>query len=146
MHAVKSKKWVDAVTIELKFAVSSYSGNAMSTMSKSYLSAVVVYLYSENGKLAWQTYQDALDVPEFASSDQAFAAEDVISAYRSKSKEAIESAISRHACFKFLDNCIARLVKNLTKTDVTKTAEGLGGGAVDLGTLTLQDEDEEDLT
>lgn len=146
MHAVKSKKWVDAVTIELKFAVASYSGNAMSTMAKSYLSAVVIYLYSENGKLAWQTYQDALGVSEFASSDQAFAAEDLIAAYRSKSKETIESAISKHASFKFLDNCIARLVKNLSKTDVAKTAVGLGAGAVDLGTLTLHDDDDEDLT
>eukprot|EP00889_Picochlorum_renovo_P005816 jgi/Picre1/32846/NNA_008175.t1 len=126
MHAVKSKKWVDAVKIELKFASS--------------------YTCTQKMERGRGKYQDALGVPEFASSDQAFAAEDVIAAYRSKSKESIESAISRHASFKFLDNCIARLVKNLTKTDVAKTAEGLGGGAVDLGSLTLHDDDEEDLT
>jgi hypothetical protein len=130
LHAVRSKSWDAAVRIELRFALSSYNAKSMSTMSKSYLSAIIICLYAEDGKQAWQTYQDALDVPEFASSDQAFAAEDLMSAYRRGTTEAIESAIAKNTCLTFLDNCIARLVKNLAKTDIARTAKGVGGHIV----------------
>lgn len=148
LHAVKSKRWEDAVKIELQFAVSSYSTRGYSTMCKSYLSGIVIALYSGNGVLAWETYQDALGVPEFSQSDQAVAAQDLIFSYNKNTKDALKSAISRHSCFQFLDNCIIRLVKGISNTDIEKTAESLGRfiATQGLGKIELKDDEEEDLT
>ena len=148
LHAVKSRRWEDAVKVELQFAVSSYSTRGYSTMSKSYLSAIVIALYSENGVLAWETYQDALGVPEFSQSDQAVAAQDLIFAYNKNSKDSLKSAISRHSCCQFLDNCIIRLVKSITNTNIDKTAESLGRfiATQGLGKIALKEEEEDDLT
>jgi hypothetical protein len=148
LHAVKSKRWADAVNLELQFAVSSYSTRGYSTMCKSYLSAIVIALYSGNGVLAWETYQDSLGVPEFSQSDQAVASQDLIFAYNKDSKDAIKSAISRHSCFQFLDNCLVRLVKSITSTDIEKTAESLGRfiATQGLGKVHLKEDEEEDLT
>lgn len=148
LHSVKSQRWEDAVRMELQFAVSSYSTRGYSTMCKSYLSAIIIALYSEKGDLAWETYQDALGVPEFSQSDQAFAAQDIIHAYDKKSKDALKSAISRHSCFQFLDNCIIRLVKSITNTNIEKTADSLGRfiATRGLGRVELKDDEEEDLT
>ena len=117
-------------------------------MCKSYLSAIVIALYSGNGVLAWETYQDQLGVPEFSQSDQAVASQDLIFAYNKDSKDAIKSAISRHSCFQFLDNCIVRLVKSITSTDIEKTAESLGRfiATQGLGKVHLKEDEEEDLT
>lgn len=148
LHAVKSKRWEDAVKIELRYAVSSYSSRGYSTMCKSYLSAIIVSLYSGNGVMAWETYQDALGVPEFSQSDQAFAAQDLIFAYNAKTKDSLKSAISRHSCFTFLDNCIVRLVKTLSNTDIEGTSESLGRfiSTQGLGRVELKGHEEEDLT
>jgi len=141
-HAVRNDLWNDAASFLLRFAVSSYSAGAMASMSKSYLGAVLVWLYAENGKNAWDTYQDALGVSEFASSDQAFAAEDLITAYRTQSLEAIQSTLANHSCFKHLDNCIAKLTKMLDTTDIKKASQGLGGSVLTQN----NDDEEEDLT
>lgn len=141
-HAVRNALWNDAASFLLRFAVSSYSAGAMASMSKSYLGAVLVWLYAENGKNAWDTYQDALGVNEFASSDQAFAAEDLITAYRTQSLEAIQSALTSHSCFKHLDNCLAKLTRMLDTTDIKKASQGLGGSVLNQN----NDDNEEDLT
>ncbi len=125
LHAVRSQLWADAIRVELGLALSAYNARAYSTSCKAYLAAIVIGLYGEDGKTAWSTYQDALAVPEFASSDQAFAAQDLVQAVASGDKSVIEACVTRNPCFGFLDNCIVRLAKKMGATDVRKTAKGL---------------------
>jgi tetratricopeptide (TPR) repeat protein len=150
LHAVRSQQWSDAIKIELRLALSSYNARSYSTSSKSYLSAVIVALYSQDGKGAWQTYQDALDVPEFASSDQAFAAQDLFQAFSTRDEAAIDACIQRNSCLTFLDNCIVRLVRKMTsQTDVRKTAAGLPSHLLHgdvRGRVRSDEGEEEDLT
>lgn len=148
-HALRNKKWAEAVSLLFKLATSAYGAHAMATMSKAYLGAIVVWLYAEDGSNAWQSYQDALCVDEFSSSDQAFAAEALIQAYRSISTESIDAVISSHSCFRHLDNSIARLAKLLPKTDIAKTAQSMGaviGESTGIASAGREDLDEDDLT
>lgn len=149
LHAVRSQQWSDAIKIELGLALSAYTARAYSTSCKAYLAAIIVALYSEDGKTAWLTYQDALDVPEFASSDQAFAAQDLFQAFASADKKTIDAFVTKNACIGFLDNCIVRLARKLSTTDVRKTAkalpESLGGNVIVTGGPGISD-GEEDLT
>jgi hypothetical protein len=152
LHGIRSQQWSDAIKFELGLALSSYNARAYSTACKAYVSAIIVGLYAGQGKTAWQTYQDALDVPEFASSDQAFAAQDLFQACAARDAGAIGACVERNSCLGFLDNCIVRLLKKLPSTDLEKTAQGLprhlmgdlsmaGEG---IGTVLLTDD--EDLT
>lgn len=125
LHAVRSQQWADAIKVELGLALSAYNARAYNAACKAYLAAIVIGLYCEDGKTAWSTYQDALAVPEFASSDQAFAAQDLVQAVASGSGSVIEACVAKKPCFGFLDNCIVRLAKKMGATDVRKTAQGL---------------------
>ena len=125
LHAVRSQQWADAIKVELGLALSAYNARAYSTSCKAYLAAIVIALYGEDGRTAWCTYQDALAVPEFASSDQAHAAQDLVRAVATGDKSAIDACVAKNSCFGFLDNCIVRLAKKMGATDVLKTARGL---------------------
>ena len=155
LHAVRSRQWSDAIQAELALALSAYTAGSYSTACKAYLAAIVVGMYSENGKAAWQTYQDALDVPEFSSSDQAFAAQDLFQAISTADPSVVDECVERTSCLKFLDNCIVRLLKGIgSSTDLRKTARGLpdgvrmivGGPAGGGGGGGVSDGDEDDLT
>ena len=149
LHAVRSQQWVDAIRVELGLALSAYTAKSYSTACKAYLAAIIVALYSEDGKTAWQTYQDALDVPEFASSDQAFAAQDLFQAFSRTNTSMIDACVAKNSCFGFLDNCIVRLAKKIGSTDVRKTARGLPESlrtGLQVANDGLGDGEEEDLT
>jgi tetratricopeptide (TPR) repeat protein len=149
LHAVRSKAWSDAIRVELGLALSAYTARSYSTACKAYLAAIVVGLYSEDGKTAWQTYQDALDVPEFASSDQAFAAQDLFQAIATADSSVVDACVDKTSCLKFLDNCIVRLLKRIgSTTDLAKTARGLPEGVRMVVGVDVNgsDDDDDDLT
>jgi hypothetical protein len=43
---------------------------------------MVIHLYNGDAAMAWQTFQDALDVEVFSNSDEAFVADALFMAYR----------------------------------------------------------------
>lgn len=56
-HLIRAKKWGDAVNMLMRFAASCDTAGARSSQCKAYLGAVVVWLYAEDAKQAWLTYQ-----------------------------------------------------------------------------------------
>jgi len=156
-YAVVNEKWSEAVRMSLKLAASACANRAYATMSKAYLGAVVILLYAECGEEAWKTYQDALGVNEFISSDQAFAADALISAFHAADNGiggcVIDEVIRGNSCFRFLDTCIGRLAKKLSTTNIQKVVKGLGPARVHASRtdghnddIVLLDDDEVDLT
>ena len=142
-HAVRSQRWPDAVAILVRFAASCLQINAVNTVCKSYLGAVVVWLHAGEANSAWATYQDALAVSEFNSSQEALAAEDLLNAYREADAEAIAAVIKRQHCFAHIEPPVARLAVKLPgNQDLQRMAGELGGGGVFAG----DEVEEEDLT
>lgn len=145
-HLLRRQRWADAVTTLLRFALSCQASRAHLSQCKAYLGAVVVWLYAGDAAQAWAAYQDALSVEDFASSDEAFAADELLAAYRSADSEAIAAALKRHHSFIHLDNQVAKLAKKLPApgTDVGHMAAQLGRAGVGAGGMAA--EEEEDLT
>lgn len=142
-HLIKTQKWGDAVRLLMRFAASCDACGARSSQCKAYLGAVVVWLYGQDAKQAWMTYQDALEVETFASSDEAFAAEALFDAYRTGDPEAVVKLVKKNQTLSNLDNQIARLCKKLPTGDVAKLGHQLGGAAPGLD---VGEGGEEDLT
>lgn len=147
-HAVRSERWAEAVAILVRFAAACLGINAINSLCKSYLGAVVVWLHAGDANAAWCTYQDALGVVEFQTSQEAVAAEELFNAYRAVDSEAIAGVVSSQHCYTHLEPCIARLAKKLsqgTEGHLQKMAQQLfghgdgGGGGED-------ENGEEDLT
>lgn len=44
--------------------------------------AVVTWLYAEQGRDAWQTFQDCMQIESFSSCDEAFAADALLQQFR----------------------------------------------------------------
>lgn len=144
---VKTKKWDNAVAALLKFAVSLDNLQATSSQAKAYLGTVVVCLASGDASQGWSTYQDALRINAFASSDEAFAADALFEAYRTASVEVIQGAVRGHRCFLNLENQLARLAKGLpNEVDLKKMAEKLGVLGLVGGGGVVEVNEEEDLT
>jgi hypothetical protein len=73
----------------------------------------VVYLYAQDAKQAWQVFQDCLEVANFVSCEEAFAADALFLAYKSGSADAVRKVVSDKYAFKNLDNQVARLAAKL---------------------------------
>lgn len=144
---LRAEKWADAVSMLLRFAASCDGAGARNSQCKAYLGAVVVWLYAGKANDAWITYQDALAVDTFTSSDEAFAADALFDAYRSGEAAAIQGTIKHSPVFTNLDNQVARLARKLPQGDLAIMAAQLGGGRSG-GALELpvNEEGEEDLT
>jgi hypothetical protein len=150
-HAVRSERWAEAVAILVRFAAACLNINAMNSLCKSYLGAVVVWLHAGDANAAWCTYQDALGVVEFNTSQEAVAAEELFNAYRAIDSEAIAGVVSSQHCYTHLEPCIARLAKklpgkdaNLQKMAGQLLGHGDGGGGGLGGDV--DENGEEDLT
>lgn len=142
---VRAGKWADAVGMLLRFAVACDGMGARNSECKAYLGAVVVWLHAGKANNAWATYQDALGVDNFMSSDEAFAADALFDAYRSGDPAAIQAAVKRSAVFSNLDNQVARLARKLPQGDLAVQAVQLGGSGGGAG-VAIDEEGEEDLT
>lgn len=129
---IKSEKWADAVDLLLKLGTVSQTSSSVNTQCKSYLGAIVVWLYAANIKQAWQVFQDCLDISNFVSSQEAFAADALMLAYRMGSADAIQKVIEEKHVFKHLDNQLARLARKLPTGTLSSLSEQIdvlmGGG------------------
>jgi len=141
-HLVRSQRWAEAASVSLRYASSCDRAGARHSLCKAYLGAVVIWLFAADASQAWLTYQDALAVSEFSSSDEAFAAEALFEAYKSADAEAVAAAVKSHSAFSHLDNCNARLARRLPQGDVVAMATALGGSGAGGG----GEPAEEDLT
>uniref|UniRef100_A0A061SDW2 Gamma-soluble NSF attachment protein n=1 Tax=Tetraselmis sp. GSL018 TaxID=582737 RepID=A0A061SDW2_9CHLO len=149
--AVRTRRWDKAVGALMKFGLECSSTNALGSMAKAYLGAVVVQLYAEQPEEAWLTFQDVLAVDSFAVSDSAHAADRLFEAYRTGDPDKVRASVKESRVFQHgLDNSIARLAKQLPQGNLQKQAELLGrsmqnsGGG---GGEPEEDEiDEDDLT
>lgn len=56
-HLVRQQQWAEAVGMLLRFAASCDACGARNSLCKSYLGAVVVWLYAGDANSAWLTYQ-----------------------------------------------------------------------------------------
>lgn len=129
-HLLRSQRWADAVVMLARFAASCGASGARASQAKAYLSSVVVWLHAGDAAQAWASYQDALAVDAFASSDEAFAAEAVLGAYRGGDAAAVAAAVKAHHAFGHLDSQLARLAKRLPQgADLGRMAAQLGGQA-----------------
>ena len=146
-HSIRASSWAEAVALLLRFAAACLNVNATNSLCKSYLGAVVVWLYAGNANAAWCTYQDALSVTEFSVSQEALAAEDMLNGYRAGDRTSIELVVSRQHCFTHLEPCVARLAKKLpTGGDDELHAMALVVGGSGGGGGGGEDGEEEDLT
>lgn len=142
-HLVRQQQWSDAVAMLMRFAAACDACSARNSECKAYLGAVVVWLYAEQASSAWATYQDALGVDAFMSSDEAFAADALFDAYRTADPGVVAETVKRNQVFVHLDNQLARLAKKLPQGDLAAQAAALGG---DGGALPAGEGGEEDLT
>ncbi|KAI3428586.1 hypothetical protein D9Q98_007408 [Chlorella vulgaris] len=142
---VRAGKWADAASMLLRFAVSCDGMGARNSQCKAYLGAVVVWLFAGKAKDAWATYQDALGVDAFMSSDEAFAADALFDAYRSGDSAAIQATVKRSAVFSNLDNQVARLARKLPQGELGVQAAQLGGSS-SAAAVPVHEDGEEDLT
>lgn len=147
-HSIRSERWIEGVALLLRFASSCDKCGAQMSQRKSYLGAIVVCFAAENARAAWETYQDALAVSDFASSDEAFAAEALFESFEKGDSEAIKECIKSKHCFSTLEPILARLARKLPKGGVSALAEEIHRLSGGLGNHMFEhlDEGDEDLT
>jgi hypothetical protein len=63
-----------------------------------------MHLHAGDAEQAWVSYQDFLDVPEFTSSAEAYAAENMLEAYCSGNPDVIQAKASQGSCWRALDS------------------------------------------
>jgi hypothetical protein len=147
--AVRRERWAEAAATLARLAAAAGGAGARAAAAKASLGAVVVWLRAGDGAAAWATYQDALGVDAFRSSDEAFAADALVEAYRgADAAAAVPAAVKQHPAFLHVDNFIARLAKKLPEggaEGAARVAAGLGGGG-GAGGAAAAGESDEDLT
>lgn len=147
---IKNAKWEEAVSMLLRFGEGCDKSNARSSQCKAYLGAVVVWLYAQDAKQAWQVFQDVMEVGNFSGSEEAFAADALFMAYKSGSISAVKKVLSDKSCFKYLDNQLARLGQKLPQGDLAEQAKVMaavmGGEASFSSNADGEEDEEEDIT
>ncbi len=117
-----------AAIMLLRFAAACDPTIAAITVQKCFLAAIVVQLGGDAIEAAWATYQDALEVPTFATSPHARIASSLFDAYASGEAAAVHAVVKSNAGILMdLDTCVVRLVKTLP------TDKGLMVAAAALG-------------
>ena len=97
---------------------------------KSYLAAVVVWLYAGDVVEANSTFQDLMQVDAFIESEEGAAAETLLRAYSSGDAGEIKKVVEKGMVYRHIDTAVARLAKKLPTGDVAEMAAKLNGGAV----------------
>ncbi|EFJ44524.1 hypothetical protein VOLCADRAFT_95241 [Volvox carteri f. nagariensis] len=110
---LRLERWADAVEVLMRFGALSDKVGARNTQNKSYLGAVVTWLWAGDAEAAWATFQDAMHVESFESSEEAFAADALFEVYRLNDEAAITSLVKSRPIFKQLDSQVARLAVRL---------------------------------
>ncbi|CAL5222070.1 g4371 [Coccomyxa viridis] len=121
---IRLAKYPEAVALLMRFAAACDSLGLRPC--KAYLSAVITWLYAQDGAQALSTLQDALEVPTFSGSEEAQVAEGLIDAYRKGDAEVVRQFVASHSIFLELDNQVVRLARKLPQGDVKVLAASLG--------------------
>lgn len=132
--AVDKGLWNESHRLLLRFAAACARSRALNSLCKSYLGAVVVCLYDCQFTEAWSTHQDALQVEEFAVSEEARAAAALLHAYGNGDEQGIKSCIKERACFFHMEPSLARLAKRLPNGEI-------GAAVAALNATTVEEED-----
>ena len=74
---------------------------------------IVMQLHAGKAQQAWQSYQDFLDLEEFSTSGEAYAAENLLEAYCSADPELIQKKSSSGSCWRALDASVRFLPRVL---------------------------------
>ncbi|GAX79007.1 hypothetical protein CEUSTIGMA_g6447.t1 [Chlamydomonas eustigma] len=120
---IRTKRYGEAAQALIRMALACDRLGAKSSQCKAFLGAMVIHLHNQDAALAWQTFQDALDVEVFSSSDEAFVADALFMAYRSGSEAEIKRVVKEKSVFKQLDNQVARVAMKLPSSNFSKMAE-----------------------
>mmetsp|Transcript_17378 Transcript_17378/g.29773 ORF Transcript_17378/g.29773 Transcript_17378/m.29773 type:complete len:336 (+) Transcript_17378:26-1033(+) len=138
--AVKAQRWHEAVDVQMRYASYCDRTGARSSQCKCYLGAIVTHLYAKEAKAAWMLFQDALAIDVFVSSEEAFTADALFSAYKSGDEELVRQVVKKKSIFKELDNQVARLAVKLPPGRIEKMARRLRKV---MGTSEYEEEDEQ---
>jgi len=142
----------DASEILMKYALACSRSGALNAQCKAYLAAVVVLLYQGDVRAAWEAYQNAMTVDDFAKSDEAFATDDLFQAYAYGHPEGILELVKAKVCFQYMETAVAQLARKLPCGNFPEqarfVADQLGVGAEDMygGVAAGLDPDLDDLT
>ncbi|CAG9465573.1 unnamed protein product [Pedinophyceae sp. YPF-701] len=140
----------EAADLLMKYALACSRTGASNQQCKAYLAGVVVLLHSGDVAEAWQMYQNAMTVDDFARSDEAFAADDLFQAYASGDAGRIKGVVKDKMCFQYIETAAARLARQLPQGDLPSmaafAANALGVPGSGLGAGGMGDLEEDDLT
>ncbi|MCO5608160.1 hypothetical protein L7F22_062366 [Adiantum nelumboides] len=131
---LKKERHLDAANMLLRWGLAADKSKAVHTQCKTYLSAIIVYLYAHDLKQAEQCYNDCSQVDAFANSEHFSCAFELLRAYREGDAEGIKHTVKSSNVIPHLDHMIVRLAKQLPSGDV----EGLASG---VDNLNLADDD-----
>lgn len=114
-HEIKRERFDVACDLLMKFAVASEDKGMHVSVARSYLGAIVIWLYAQNPTEALAVYRDSSAVDSFGKSDERKSAFALIEAYKNGNADTIKTVITGHVSFQFLDTAIARLALKLPK-------------------------------
>ncbi|KAJ9532770.1 hypothetical protein QJQ45_010880 [Haematococcus lacustris] len=122
---VRAKRYPEAVEMMMRFGSQCDRVGARSSQCKCYLGAIVTHLFAKEAREAWMVFQDALAIDAFVSSEEAFAADALFSAYRSGEEDEVQRVVKSKSVFKQLENQVARLAMKLPQGRMDKLSRRL---------------------
>ncbi|XLS89679.1 hypothetical protein HN51_065687, partial [Arachis hypogaea] len=115
---IKLEKYLDAAPLQLKFGLAASKCNATNSQCKAYLSAIIIYLYTNDYKQAEMCYNDCSQIDAFCKSDQNRCASNLLAAYSDGDIEKIKR-IAQSSSISNLDHSMIRLARKLPTGDVS---------------------------
>ncbi|QHO53001.1 Gamma-soluble NSF attachment protein [Arachis hypogaea] len=111
-------KYLDAAPLQLKFGLAASKCNATNSQCKAYLSAIIIYLYTNDYKQEEMCYNDCSQIDAFCKSDQNRCASNLLAAYSDGDIEEIKR-IAQSSSISNLDHSMIRLARKLPTGDVS---------------------------
>lgn len=136
-HELKRERYDAAAALLLKFASVCEDKGLNMSVCRSFLGAIVIWLYAENIDEAAKIFRDSAAVDVFRTSEEHKAATALLEAYKSGEAQAVKRVVADHVPFQFLDTAVGRLAIKLPTGDIVKLGKMLQGPEEEL---------EEDLT
>ncbi|KAK7475016.1 hypothetical protein BaRGS_00033763 [Batillaria attramentaria] len=126
----------------LKKEISFYlEAESYAHVRKLVMAVILIHLHQEDYVAADQFFRSALSSPEFGSSEEAGALEDLLRAYDDGDDEATRATLSL-PLFKYMDNAFAKLARDMKVPGSVGGGKSPGGGANSSSGPADDDEDE----
>lgn len=116
-NELRNSNWAAAAGFQLRWAVACGEAELQTSQCRAYLAAVIIWLAGQDARQAYLCHQDALQVCVFTCSNEAFAAEELLTAFRSNNATQIAKLITPNSVFMNIDNQISRLAKQLPASE-----------------------------